>query len=76
MYRYGQVRTHGNERVLGVVTRDSLDGTTAVLSHHVTKMRDTHPMLDRKEIDNFLFSSASDEVGLYNESAWFQPLNL
>lgn len=53
----GRVRTHGNERVPGVVTRDSLDGTTAVLSHHVSNMGDTHPMLDGKGIETFLFAS-------------------
>lgn len=54
----GRVQTHGNERVPRVVTRDSLDGTTAVLSHHVSNMGDTHPMLDGKGIETFLFASA------------------
>ena len=52
----GSVLTRGNERVPGVVTRDSLDGTTAVLSHHVTKMYDIHPVLDGQGVDDFLFS--------------------
>ena len=56
----GSVQTCGSDRLPGLVTRDSLDGTAAVLSHHVTQIYDTHTLLDGNRVDEFLFGPISE----------------
>jgi hypothetical protein len=57
----GKVSMSANTLGPAVVTRDSLDGTTAVLSNHVTKIRDTHPMLEGKVASYLLFGDGDDD---------------
>ena len=59
----GSMRTHGNHPAAGVTSRDSLDGSTAVLANYVNSMKDSHPITSGRSMDVFLFGGIPDEEG-------------